>query len=236
MKYILEIILILITITCFASLMEYQRETSNLKAKLNQTNSILHKLINNDTTLNKSVLTQEFKEDYYLTQQQLNQDQIILYITLLFSIIAIVGFFIFFHILQSVKEEIITDNTNKQNKQDTLIQHTHNDINNIGFSFATSILLTADAVKNIDQNTYVFQTLLALTVAKHFGHHIHSKDFLDSLILTYLENLNITVSIITTAEPAQRDELWKYLLILTSTQNLEIKTQIALLSAKINDQ
>jgi len=145
MKYILEIILIFITITCFSFLMEYKHETSNLKAKLNQTNSILHKYINNNTTLNKGVLTQEFKEDYYITQQQLNQDQIITFVSLLFGILAIIGIGIFSYVLSNFNQKIKEDYTKEYVKQQHLIKEAHIDINNIGFSFATSILLTADA-------------------------------------------------------------------------------------------
>ncbi len=236
MKYTLEIILIIITITCFSFLMEYKHETSNLKAKLNQTNSILHKYINNDTTLNKSVLTQEFKEDYYITQQQLNQDQIIFYVSLLFAIIFFIGVGIFvYYIRQSLQtqEKTYTENHIKQQQ---LITKAHNELNNIGFSFATQVLLTADAVKNIDQNTYIYQTLTALTLFKYFGVTLKTEEEINSLILTNLQLLNSEVSQIITTEQAQRDLLWGCLSDLTSLKNSEITTQVNLLRAKTNDQ
>ena len=236
MKYILEIILILITITCFASLMEYQRETSNLKAKLNQTNSILHKYINKDTTLNKDVLTQEFKEDYYLTQQQLNQDQIITFITLLFGILFFIGEGIFVHYVKQslhTQEKTYTENHIKQQQ---LITKAHNELNNIGFSFANNILLTADAVKNIEHFTYVYQTLTALSLFKYFGYKLRTEEEINSLILTNLQLLNSEVSQIITTEQAQRDLLWGCLSDLTSLKNPEITIQVNLLRAKTNDQ
>ena len=290
MKYILEIILILITITCFASLMEYQRETSNLKAKLNQTNSILHKYINKDTTLNKDVLTQEFKEDYYLTQQQLNQDQIITFITLLFgilffigvgifvhyvkqslhtqektytenhikqqqliskahnelnnigfitllfAIIAIIGAGIFSYVLANFNQKIKEDYTSEHNKQQQLIHEAHKELNYIGFSFANNILLTADAVKNIEHFTYVYQTLTALSLFKYFGYKLRTEEEINSLILTNLQLLNSEVSQIITTEQAQRDLLWGCLSDLTSLKNPEITIQVNLLRAKTNDQ
>ena len=236
MKYILEIILILITITCFVFLMEYKRETSNLKAKLNQTNSILHKYINNDTTLNKEILTQEFKEDYYLTQQQLNQEQIVTFITLLFAIIAIIGTSIFFYALNSVKNDISTKYTSEYQNQQKRIHIAHNELNEIGYSFANQTLLTANAVKNIDQPTYVYQTLTALCLFKYFGYKLRTEEEINSLILTHLEHLNNEVSKIITTEQSQRNVLWGCLSDLTSLKNLEITTQVNLLRAKTNDQ
>lgn len=236
MKYILEIILILITITCFYFLMEYKRETSNLKANLNQTNSILHKYINNDTTLNKNVLTQEFKEDYYIVQQQLNQEQIVTYVSLLFGILGIIGLGIFVFILSNFKKEQRNDNITYRNEQKQLYDKQIRHQIDLGLNFANTVITSAEIQKETNQFNYVFQTLMGLANYKHYGYQTENKEQINDIILNTLIQLNRDVSELLITNQPSRNLIWTYLSELTSIRDIEIANEVNTLRSKIKDQ
>ena len=216
--------------------MEYKRETSNLKANLNQTNSILHKYINNDTSLNKTLLTQEFKEDYYIVQQQLNQDQVILYVTLIFGLLGLIGFGIFSFYLINFKTEMWDSNEAYRNEQKQLYKKQIKHQIDLGLSFANTILTTAETQKDTNQFIYVFQTLMGLANYKHYGYQTENKEQINDIILSTLRQLNRDVIELLITNQPSRNLIWTYLSELTSIRVSEITDEVNLLRGKINDQ
>lgn len=236
MKYILTITLSLITIGLFIFNFKQNQEISHIKCKLNQTNSILHKYINNDTTLNKTLLTQEFKEDYYITQQQLNQEQIVTYVSLLFGILFFIGISIFVKYLSDLRQELYTKSENDwKDYEKKQIEITEKQIE-LGLNFANTVITTAESLKGINNFNYVFQTLMGLANYKFYGYQSNDKEQIDKIILGQLKLINIEVSEIMTSNQPSRNLIWNYLSQLTSIRNSEITDEVNKLRSKINDQ
>lgn len=236
MKHILTITLSLITIGLFIFNFKQNQEISHIKCKLNQTNSILHKYINNDTTLNKTLLTQEFKEDYYITQQQLNQEQIVTYVTLLFGILFFIGISIFVKYLSDLRQELYTKSENDwKDYEKKQIEITEKQIE-LGLNFANTVITTAESLKGINNFNYVFQTLMGLANYKFYGYQSNDKEQIDKIILGQLKLINIEVSEIMTSNQPSRNLIWNYLSQLTSIRNQEITDEVNKLRSKINDQ
>lgn len=236
MKYILTITLSLITIGLFIFNVKQNQEISHIKCKLNQTSSILHKYINNDTTLNKTLLTQEFKEDYYITQQQLNQEQIVTYVSLLFGILFFIGISIFVKYLGDLRQELYTKSENDwKDYEKKQIEITEKQIE-LGLNFANTVITTAESLKGINNFNYVFQTLMGLANYKFYGYQSNDKEQIDKIILGQLKLMNMEVSEIMTSNQPSRNLIWNYLSQLTSIKNPEVIDEVNKLRSKINDQ
>ena len=236
MKHILTLTLILITISLFIFSFKQSREISYLKSNLNQTNSILNKHINKDTTLNKNALTQEFKEDYYIIQQQLNQEQIITFVSLLFGILFFIGVGIFINYLTNLRQELYTKSENDwKDYEKKQIEITEKQIE-LGLNFANTVITTAESLKGVNNFNYVFQTLMGLANYKFYGYQSNDKEQIDKIILGQLKLMNMEVSEIITSNQPSRNLIWNYLSQLTSIRNREITDEVNKLRSKINDQ
>ena len=235
MKPIIKIITAFLIIgLIIISILNYNK-SSTLTAKLNQTNSVLHKYINNDTTLNKELLTREFKEDYYITQLNITNKQMTTFVSILFSIALgiSVGFFVWYmsEFKTKIENKINEANTTQNNQIHSQITH----FNELGLNFANTVIITAEAVKEINQFNYVFQTLMGLANYKYYGYAMNIHENTNKIIIGQLKILNKEISTVITSNQPHRNLIWTYLAELTSIRDREIIDEVNKLRAKIKD-